>query len=110
MLTQIHHKYSTEDVKGRKDAGTRRHTTRGSESRPNNNYIYVAPSIPEWKNGYIVKLPKKGDLGMCRNLRVITLVSVPSKVFTRILLDILKGALDEKLREEQADNYNRTIN
>ena len=39
---------------------------------------------------------------MCKNWRGITLLSVPSKVFTRILLDRMKGALDEKLREEQA--------
>ena len=44
----------------------------------------------------------------CKNWSAITLVSVPSKVF--ILLDILKGALDEKLCEEQAENYHRTIN
>ena len=36
------------------------------------------------------------------NWRGITLLSVPSKVFTRILLDRMKGALDKKLREEQA--------
>ena len=44
----------------------------------------------------------KNSLGMCKNWRGITLLSVPSKVFTRIPLDRMKGALDEKLREEQA--------
>ena len=65
--------------------------------------IWEQENVPTvWKNGYLVKLPKKGNLGMCKNWRRITLLSVPSKVFTHILLDRMKGALDEKLREEQA--------
>ena len=65
--------------------------------------IWEQEKVPtEWKNGYLVKLPKKGDLGMCRSWRGIPLLLVPSKVFTRILLDRLKGALDEKLHEEHA--------
>jgi len=32
-------------------------------------------------NEIIIKLPKKGDLGQCDNLRGIALVSLPSKVF-----------------------------
>ena len=39
---------------------------------------------------------------MCKNWRGIALLSIPSKVFTCILLDRMKGALDENLREEQA--------
>ena len=99
------------DIKGRKDTRTRRHTTRGSESRPDNNNRYVAyilknlgtrESPNRMEDGYLTKLPKKRDLGMCRNWRGITLLSVPSKVFTNIPLDRMKGALDETLREEQA--------
>lgn len=56
----------------------------------------------DWKKGHLVKLPKKGDLGSCKNWRGIMLLSVPSKVLTRIILDRLKDAVDEKLRPEQA--------
>lgn len=52
--------------------------------------------------GHLVKLPKKGDLTLCNNWRGIMLLSVPSKIMTRIILDRLKSAIDEKLRTEQA--------
>lgn len=48
------------------------------------------------------KLPKKGDLKNCDNWRGITLLSIPSKVFCRILLNRFDSAIDVKLRKEQA--------
>jgi len=49
-----------------------------------------------------VKLPKKGDLSSCNNWQGIMLLSIPSKILTRIILERLKKALDETLREELA--------
>jgi hypothetical protein len=49
-----------------------------------------------------VKLPKKGDPRMCDNWRGITLLSIPGKVFCRILLNRIEKAIDIKLRQEQA--------
>jgi len=50
--------------------------------------IWEIERVPtERKNGYLVKLPKKGDLGLCKNWRGIMLLSVPSKVFWRIILE-----------------------
>ena len=60
----------------------------------------VIPS--DWNKGLIVKLPKKGDLQCCDNWRGITLLSVPSKVFCKIILGRIDTAVDLKLREEQA--------
>ena len=52
--------------------------------------IWETERVPtERKNGYLVKLPKKGDLGLCKNWRGIMLLSVPSKVFWRIILERL---------------------
>ncbi|KAL9983219.1 hypothetical protein ACROYT_G005358 [Oculina patagonica] len=34
----------------------------------------------EWKHGYLVKLPIKGDRGLCNNWRGIMLLSIPSKL------------------------------
>ena len=46
------------------------------------NTIWETETAPKtWKQGLIVKLPKKGDLTDCGNWRGITLTSVPSKVF-----------------------------
>nr|KAG5710957.1 hypothetical protein BaRGS_013691 [Batillaria attramentaria] len=56
----------------------------------------------DWKEGYLIKLPKKGDLSNCANYRGITLLSVPGKVFNRILLERMKGAVDPLLRDQQA--------
>lgn len=56
----------------------------------------------EWKRGYIVKIPNKGDLSDCRNWRGIQLLSLPSKVYTRLILERIRKAVDAKLREEQA--------
>ena len=65
--------------------------------------IWEEETVPEdWRNGYIVKLPKKGDLSVCGNWRGIQLLSVPSKIMARVILERIKGAVDEELREEQA--------
>ena len=56
----------------------------------------------DWKEGHIVKLPKKGDLSNCNNYRGITLLSMPGKVFNRVLLERIKSTVDEQLRDQQA--------
>lgn len=65
--------------------------------------IWENEKIPkEWKKGLLVKLPKKGDLTECRNWRGITLLPIPSKILTRIILNRIKDPIDNKLRREQA--------
>ena len=55
-----------------------------------------------WKRGTIIKLPKKGNPSECSNWRGITLLSITSKVFSRIILQDITTALDKLLRQEQA--------
>ena len=65
--------------------------------------IWEEGKVPaEWREGLIIKLPKKGDLRECSNYRGIMLLSVPGKVFNRILLERIKEAVDPKLRDQQA--------
>lgn len=65
--------------------------------------IWKQEQVPEdWKRGFLVKLPKKGDLSSCSNWRGIMLLSIPGKVLSRIMLERLKTALDKTLRDEQA--------
>ena len=65
--------------------------------------IWEKEEVPdEWREGYIVKIPKKGDSSQCQNWRGIQLLSVPSKIFSRIVLGRIKFALDKMLRKEQA--------
>jgi hypothetical protein len=56
----------------------------------------------DWKEGIIVKVPKKGDLGNCNNWRGINLLNVISKVFYRVILNRIATIIDLKLRPEQA--------
>lgn len=59
--------------------------------------------IPDnWSEGDIIRIPKKGDLTNCNNWRGITLLSIPSKVFCKILISRIKTAIDRTLRQEQA--------
>ena len=65
--------------------------------------IWEEEEIPvDWKTGLIVKLPKKGKLSLCKNWRGITLLSITSKVFSRVILNRISTALDPMLRKEQA--------
>nr|KAG5701747.1 hypothetical protein BaRGS_004349 [Batillaria attramentaria] len=79
-------------------------TTAAAEAlHPLLHKIWEQEQVPsDWKLGYLVKLPKKGDLSQCGNWRGIMLLSIPSKVLTRIILERLKEALDKRLRPEQA--------
>ena len=66
------------------------------------NQIWQSPAVPvEWRNGIIIPLPKKGDLSECGNWRGITLLSVPGKIFASVVLDRIKKAVDNVLRQEQ---------
>ena len=67
--------------------------------------IWTSEEMPnDWKHGHLIKLPKKGNLKECSNWRGITLLSVPGKVFSRILLERIKTEVEKEhvLRDEQA--------
>ena len=67
------------------------------------NFVWEKEEIPDdWKRGLLVKLTKKGDLSRRGNWRGIMLLSIPSKVLTRIILNRMKVAVDKALRDEQA--------
>ncbi|CAG4945247.1 unnamed protein product [Colias eurytheme] len=65
--------------------------------------IWTTEELPdEWNKGLLITVPKKGDLSQCGNWRGITLLSTPSKVLTRILLNRITKAVEPILRREQA--------
>ena len=67
------------------------------------NRIWEEEEVPEaWQKGILIKLPKKGDLTSCGNWRGINLLSVPGKVFCRVILKRIKDGVEKLLREEQA--------
>ena len=66
------------------------------------NSIRKDQCVPEdWKKSLIVKVPKKGDLAECDNYRGISLLSVPSKILCRVLIDRVKSGVDEMISQEQ---------
>ncbi len=67
------------------------------------NRIWSEEKIPEeWRKGLQFKLLKKGYLSYCKNWYGIMLLNTATKVFCRVILERIKIALDEILREEQA--------
>ena len=58
---------------------------------------------PEWRRSIIVPLYKgKGDRRDCGNYRGISLLSVPGKIFARVLLDRIRPHLIQHQRPEQS--------
>jgi sorting nexin-29 len=65
--------------------------------------VWNSSQIPnEWKQGLIIKLPKKGDLTKCSNWRGITLLNTIEKIPAIIIHNRLKEELEPKMRPEQA--------
>ena len=55
------------------------------------NKIWQTGECPTpWTLSLIITLPKKGNLQLCQNYHTISLISHPSKVMLRILLNRLK--------------------
>ena len=52
--------------------------------------------------GTIIKLPKKLNLSECNIWRGVTRLLITSKVFCRIVLQLITTAMDKLLRQEQA--------
>ena len=56
----------------------------------------------DWKEGYLIKLPKKGNLSQRSNYTRITLLSIPGKVLNRVILNRMTEHVDPILRDQQA--------
>ena len=50
----------------------------------------------------IVRLPKKGDLGLCSKYRTLSLINHACTVLLLILFERLKGCVELYLSEEEA--------
>ncbi|VDO77747.1 unnamed protein product [Schistosoma curassoni] len=64
--------------------------------------IWEKEQVPtDWKEGHLIKIRKKGDLRKCQNYRDIALISVPGKVFNRVLLNRMKDSVNAQPRDQQ---------
>ena len=55
-----------------------------------------------WTQSLVITLPKKGNLQQCQNYRTISLISHPSKVMLKIILNRLMLQAEKIIAEEQA--------
>jgi len=67
------------------------------------NKIWETGEWPtSWTKSLVITLPKKGNLQQCQNYRTISLISHPSKVMLKIILNRLKTQAEQIIAEEQA--------
>ena len=60
---------------------------------------YTVPVV--WQTGVVVPIFKKGDRRVCSNYRGITLLSLPRKVYSRVLERSLRPIVEPQLQVEQ---------
>ena len=66
------------------------------------NAAWLEGKTPEdWSKGLITPVFKKGDKLDPSNYRAITLLSIPGKVFCRMVLRRIQGTIENHLTEEQ---------
>ena len=55
-----------------------------------------------WIQSLVITLPRKGNLQLCQNYRIISLISHPSKVMLKIILNRLQPQVEEIIAEAKA--------
>ena len=65
------------------------------------NAVYNQNPIDTWTKGCILPFPKKGDLGLAKNYRVITLTSIAAKIYNALLRNHIVPQIDKILRKNQ---------
>ena len=65
------------------------------------NAVYNQNPIDRWMKGCMLPFPYKGDLGLCRNYRGITLTSIAVKIYTALLRNRIEHKIDDILRKNQ---------
>ena len=66
------------------------------------NEAWEREEIPADWSKVMVKIPEKRGISVCGNSRGITLLSMPSKVFYRVILNCIRMAVDQRIPEKQA--------
>ncbi|KAK7878955.1 hypothetical protein WMY93_034201, partial [Mugilogobius chulae] len=66
------------------------------------NIAWQTGTVPlDWQTGVVVPLFKKGDRRVCSNYRGITLLSLPGKVYSRVLERRIRPMVEPRIQEEQ---------
>ena len=65
------------------------------------NTVYNQNPIHRWMKGCILPFPKKGDLGLAKNYRGITLASIAAEIYNTLLRNRIEPKIDNILRKNQ---------
>ena len=65
------------------------------------NAVYSQNRIERWTKGCILPFPKKGDLGLAKNYRGITLTYIAAKIYNALLRNRIEPKIDNILRKNQ---------
>ena len=65
------------------------------------NGVYNQNPTDRWMKGCIPPFPKKGDLGIAKNYRGITLTSITAKIYNALLGNRIEPKIDNILRKNQ---------
>ena len=65
------------------------------------NAVYNQNLIDRWTKGCILPFPEKGDLGLAKNYRGITLISIAAKIYNARLRNRIVPQIDKILRKNQ---------
>ena len=65
------------------------------------NAVYNQNPIDRWMKGCILPFSKKGDLGLAKNYRGITLTSIAAKIYNALLRNRIEPKIDNILRKNQ---------
>ena len=65
------------------------------------NAVYSQNRTERWMKGCILPFPKKGDLGLAKNYRGITLTSIAAKIYNALLRNRIEPKIDNILRKNQ---------
>ena len=65
------------------------------------NAVYNQNPIDRWMKGCILSFPKKGDLGLAKNDRGITLTSIAAKIYNALQRNHIEPKIDNILRKNQ---------
>ena len=67
------------------------------------NVVWETGKAPEdWQKAVIVAIHKKGSKKLCKNYRGISLLSIPGKVFAKILDARIRQVTESQVMKEQA--------
>ena len=72
------------------------------------NVAWKAGYVPEdWRKALVIPVHKKGSKIQCTNYRGISLLSIPGKVYARILDSMVRGITEAMVVEEQGAFRNK---